>query len=274
LTINCNGRLIDLSIPKVMGILNLTPDSFFDGGLYKDEQSILQQIEKMLREGADFIDLGAYSSRPNAAFVTLEEERKRLMPVIELVLKKFPEILLSVDTFRHEIAQESINAGAAIINDISGGQFDNLMFETVSKLKVPYILMHLKGNLESMHLPYDYTNLTQEINLYFAEKVYQLRLLGHSDIILDPGFGFSKNLHQNYALLNELELLKANNLPILVGLSRKSMIYKLLKITPDASLNGTTALQALALYKGAKLLRVHDVKEAVECVNLLQAVTA
>ncbi|PKP40564.1 MAG: dihydropteroate synthase [Bacteroidetes bacterium HGW-Bacteroidetes-13] len=274
MTINCNGRLIDLSIPKVMGILNLTPDSFFDGGLYKDEQSILQQIEKMLREGADFIDLGAYSSRPNAAFVTLEEERKRLMPVIELVLKKFPEILLSVDTFRHEIAQESINAGAAIINDISGGQFDNLMFETVSKLKVPYILMHLKGNLESMHLPYDYTNLTQEINLYFAEKVYQLRLLGHSDIILDPGFGFSKNLHQNYALLNELELLKANNLPILVGLSRKSMIYKLLKITPDASLNGTTALQALALYKGAKLLRVHDVKEAVECVNLLQAVTA
>lgn len=274
MTINCKGRLIDLIIPKVMGILNLTPDSFFDGGLYKDEQSILQQIEKMLREGADFIDLGAYSSRPNAAFVSLEEERKRLMPVIELVLKKFPEILLSVDTFRHEIAQESINAGAAIINDISGGQFDNLMFETVSKLKAPYILMHLKGNLESMHLPYDYTNLTQEINVYFAEKVYQLRLLGHSDIILDPGFGFSKNLHQNYALLNELELLKANNLPILVGLSRKSMIYKLLKITPDASLNGTTALQALALYKGAKLLRVHDVKEAVECVNLLQAVTA
>lgn len=274
MTINCNGRLIDLCIPKVMGILNLTPDSFFDGGLYKDEQSILQQIEKMLREGADFIDLGAYSSRPNAAFVSLEEERKRLMPVIELVLKKFPEILLSVDTFRHEIAQESINVGAAIINDISGGQFDNLMFETVSKLKVPYILMHLKGNLESMHLPYDYENLTQEIKVYFAEKVYQLRLLGHSDIILDPGFGFSKNVHQNYALLNELELLKANNLPILVGLSRKSMIYKLLKITPDASLNGTTALQALALYKGAKLLRVHDVKEAVECVNLLQAVTA
>jgi len=204
----------------------------------------------------------------------LEEERKRLMPVIELVLKKFPEISLSVDTFRHEIAQESIIAGAAVINDISGGQFDNQMFETVSKLKVPYILMHLKGNLESMHLPYDYTNLTQEINLYFAEKVNQLRLLGHSDIILDPGFGFSKNLHQNYALLNELELLKANNLPILVGLSRKSMIYKLLKITPDASLNGTTALQALALYKGAKLLRVHDVKEAVECVNLLQTVTA
>jgi dihydropteroate synthase len=257
-----------------MGILNLTPDSFFDGGRYKDEQSILRQIEKMLREGTDFIDLGAYSSRPNAAFVSLEEERKRLLPMIVLILKKFPEILLSVDTFRHEIAQESISEGAAIINDISGGQFDGRMFETVSKLKVPYVLMHLEGNLESMHLPYDYKDLTQEINLFFAEKVNQLRLLGHSDIILDPGFGFSKNLHQNYALLNELELLKVNNLPILAGLSRKSMIYKLLETTPEESLNGTTALQAIALYKGAKILRVHDVKQAVECVKLVQAVTA
>ena len=274
MTINCKGRLIDLSVPKVMGILNLTPDSFFDGGLYKDEQSILQQIEKMLCEGADFIDLGAYSSRPGAAFVPLEEERKRLLPVINLILKNFPEVLLSIDTFRHEIAQERISEGAVIINDISGGQFDNQMFETVSKLKAPYVLMHLKGNLESMHRTYVYEDLIKEINLFFAEKVSQLRCLGHTGIILDPGFGFSKNLHQNYALLDELELLNVNNLPVLAGLSRKSMVYKWLETTAEESLNGTTALHALALYKGAKILRVHDVKEAVECVKLLQAFTA
>jgi len=274
LTINCKGRLIDLSVPKIMGILNLTPDSFYDGGKYKEESFILRQVEKMLLEGSDFIDLGAYSSRPGAAFVSLEEEQKRLFPVIGLILKNFPEALLSIDTFRHEAAAGSISAGAAMINDISGGQFDSQMFGTVSKLKIPYVLMHLKGRFETMHQIYRYEDLIKEIKLFFAEKVLQLRQLGHTDIILDPGFGFSKNLHQNYALLNGLELLKTCGLPVLVGLSRKSMVYKLLETTPGESLNGTTALHALALYKGAKILRVHDVKEAVECVKLLQAVTA
>lgn len=255
-----------------MGILNLTPDSFFDGGKYKEENSILHQVEKMLHDGADFIDLGAYSSRPGADFVSLEEERNRLLPIINLILKNFPEALLSIDTFRHEIAQESVFEGAAVINDISGGQFDSQMFETISKLKVPYVLMHLKGSLKTMHQPYSYDDLAKEIKLFFAEKIMQLRQLGHADILLDPGFGFSKNLRQNYALLNELELLKVNDLPVLVGLSRKSMIYKLLETTPEKSLNGTTALHAIALYKGAKILRVHDVKEAVECVKLLKAV--
>jgi dihydropteroate synthase len=271
--LNCKGRLIDLLKPRVLGILNLTPDSFFDGGRYGDESAVLHQTEKMLREGADFIDLGAYSTRPKATFVSEEEEIKRLLPVVSLLLKNFPDILLSVDTFRHRIAQKAVEAGVAIVNDISGGRFDALMFETVANLKVPYIAMHLQGSPNNMHEAYDYAQIDIDILKDFSEKIQKLKSLGANDIIIDPGFGFSKNISQNFELLNRLEQFKILDLPILVGISRKSMIWKTLQTTPEAALNGTTALNTIALLKGAHILRVHDVKEAKECIELVGAMS-
>ncbi|WP_370225675.1 dihydropteroate synthase [Mesoflavibacter sp.] len=268
MTINCKGKLIDLSTPKVMGILNVTPDSFYDGGRYKDENSILNQVETMLNQGATFIDIGAYSSRPNADFVTEDEELQRIVPIVELLVKHFPEIIISVDTFRSEVAKQTIKAGASLINDISAGFLDENMLETVANHSVPYIMMHMRGTPQTMQTLTDYDNLTKDVNFYFSERISKARALGIIDLILDPGFGFAKTTQQNFELLNQLELLNIAGLPLLVGVSRKSMIYKTLDTTAQNALNGTTALHMIALQKGAKILRVHDVKEAKECITL------
>jgi len=268
MTINCKGTLIDLSTPKVMGILNITPDSFYDGGRYKNDASILNQVETMLSEGASFIDVGAYSSRPGANYVSEVEELQRIIPIVELLINKFPSINLSIDTFRNNIAKESINAGAAIINDISAGKLDPTMLKTVGKLGVPYVMMHMKGTPQTMQQDTDYNDLIKDIIHYFSERIAEARSYKINDIIIDPGFGFSKTLEQNYSLLNYLELLNMLEQPMLVGVSRKSMIYKLLDTTPKEALNGTTSLNTIALLKGANILRVHDVKEAMECIKL------
>ncbi|MDR6300693.1 dihydropteroate synthase [Mesonia maritima] len=270
MTINCRGNLIDLTSPKIMGILNLTPDSFYDGGRYKNEEDILRQTEKMLTEGATFIDVGAYSSRPGAKHISEDEEMKRLLPVIEILLKEFPEIILSIDTFRGEVAKKSVKIGAAIINDISGGNLDERMMETVAELQVPYILMHMKGNPQTMQQNTEYQNLLQEITYYFSEKLNKVRELGINDVILDPGFGFSKNNKQNFSLLREMKFLKQLDCPLLAGVSRKSMIYKTLETTAENALNGTSVLNTVALLNGASILRVHDVKPAKECITLFQ----
>ena len=269
MTINCNGQLIDLSTPKVMGILNLTPNSFFDGGKYNSEISILNQVEQMLNDGATFIDVGAYSSKPKAEFVTETEEMNRLLPVLNAILKTFPETLLSIDTFRSSIAKVAIQNGACIINDISAGSLDENMFETIATLQVPYIMMHMKGNPQTMQSLAHYENIVKEMLLYFSEKVANARILGINDLIVDPGFGFAKTLEHNFEILNKLELFQIFELPILVGLSRKSMIYKKLETTAEFALNGTTVLNTIAIQKGVSLLRVHDVKEAVECIKLI-----
>lgn len=268
MTINCKGQLIDLSSPKVMGILNCTPDSFFDGGKYKSENDILNQVEKMLDEGATFIDIGAYSSKPNVAFVTEEDETNRLLPVIDLVLKNFPQTMISVDTFRSKIAKKAIENGAAIVNDISAGNLDSQMMSVVAKLQVPYIMMHMKGTPQTMQSLTQYENIVKEMMFYFSEKVSVARSLGINDIIVDPGFGFAKTVEQNFEVMQKLELFKMLELPMLIGISRKSMIYKTLETTSEHSLNGTTFLNAIALQKSAAILRVHDVKEAVECIKL------
>lgn len=268
MTINCKGNLIDLTSPKVMGILNITPNSFFDGGKYADENSVLQQVEKMLVDGATFIDVGAYSSKPNAEFVSEDEEISRLIPVIELILKNFPETLISVDTFRANVAKKAIENGACIINDISAGSLDENMIQTVAKLQVPYIMMHMKGNPQTMQSLAQYENIVKEILFYFSEKVAQARSFGINDLIIDPGFGFAKTLEQNFEVMNKLELFQMLELPLLVGVSRKSMIYKTLETSAEFALNGTTVLNTIALQKGVKILRVHDVKEAMECVKL------
>ena len=270
MNINCKGQLLDLTTPKVMGILNLTPDSFYDGGKYSTPKTVLEQTEKMLKEGATFIDVGAYSSRPDAQHITEEEELSRIVPIIELLVKEFPEILLSIDTFRSKVAQETVNTGAAIINDISGGSLDEQMFETVANLQVPYILMHMKGTPQTMKNENSYQHMLQEIIFYFSEKVAQLRELKLNDIIIDPGFGFAKDTAQNFELMNHLSELNALELPMLVGISRKSMIYKTLDLQPQEALNGTTFLNTVSLLAGTKILRVHDVKEAVECVKLYE----
>lgn len=271
MTINCKGQLIDLSTPKVMGILNITPDSFYDGGMHKNEKDILRHVESMLNEGATFLDVGAYSSRPNADHVSEDIELKRIVPVVVLILKHFPEALLSIDTFRSVVAQECIGAGAALINDISAGKLDDTMLPTIAALKVPYIMMHMRGTPQTMQQHTDYENLLKEISFYFSERLALARDLGIVDIIIDPGFGFAKTLEQNYELLNKLELLKIVGKPILVGVSRKSMIYRPLEITAKNALNGTTVLNTVGLQKGASILRVHDVAEAVECIKLVQA---
>jgi dihydropteroate synthase len=268
MTINCKGQLIDLALPKVMGILNVTPDSFYDGGHYKDETSIIKQVETMLTHGATFIDLGGYSSRPGADDVSENEELNRILPVIQLILKYFPDTLISIDTFRSEIARKSIETGAALINDISAGKLDTNMLSTIGKLGVPYIMMHMKGNPKTMQQLTDYDDLVKDINLYFAERIAKAHQEKINDIIIDPGFGFAKTLEQNYELLNKMELLQLTDKPILAGVSRKSMIYKTLHTTSEHALNGTTALHMVALQNGAKILRAHDVKEAMECVTL------
>jgi dihydropteroate synthase len=271
MTLNCNGRIIDLNTPKVMGILNVTPDSFYDGGRFKDEKSVLAQVEKLLKEGATFIDIGAYSSRPGADFVSQDEELKRLIPIVTSVINNFPETLISIDSFRSEVVKTAIQAGAAIVNDISAGLQDPLMFETIGTLGVPYIMMHMRGTPQTMQQMTTYSDVIKEVYTYFSKRIQLARTHQIKDLILDLGFGFSKTTDQNFKLLGMLDYYKNLNLPILAGISRKSMIYKTLNTDANKALNGTTALHMVALQKGAKLLRVHDVKEAVECIDLYRA---
>ncbi|SFD30994.1 dihydropteroate synthase [Algibacter pectinivorans] len=268
MTINCKGKLIDLSSPKVMGILNVTPDSFYDGGAHKNEAEILKHVEQMLNEGATFIDVGAYSSRPNADHVSEADELKRVIPIINLILKAFPETLLSIDTFRSQVAKACIDAGACMINDISAGKLDDHMLQTIAKLRVPYIMMHMRGTPQTMQQQTNYTNLVKDVLFYFSERIAKAKDLGIADVIIDPGFGFAKTLEQNFELLNQLELFKITEKPLLVGISRKSMIYKTLETSANEALNGTSVLNTVSLQKGASILRVHDVKEAMECIKL------
>jgi dihydropteroate synthase len=269
MTINCNSRLIDLNLPKVMGILNVTPNSFYDGGKHEEINSIIHQVDKMLSEGADFIDIGAYSSKPSAEFVSEEEEIKRLVPIIKELVDHFPSIVLSVDTFRANVAKVAVEHGAGIINDISAGLLDEKMLETVADLKVPYIMMHMRGNPKTMQTLTNYEDIVKEMIFYFSERIQKARSYGISDIVIDPGFGFAKTLEQNYEVLHKMELFSMLELPLLAGISRKSMIYKVLENSPQEALNGTSVLNTIALQKGAKILRVHDVKEAVECIKLV-----
>ena len=271
MTLNCKGTLIDLTVPKVMGIINATPDSFYDGGKTVALKEILKQAERMLNEGASFLDIGGYSSRPGADAVSETEELARVLPAIEVVIREFPETLISVDSFRSKVAKSAVEMGAAIVNDISGGTRDLDMLSTVSKLKVPFIAMHMRGTPQTMSKLTDYNNVTRDVMKYFSERLASARAAGINDIIADPGFGFAKTREQSFELLNNLELFKHLEVPYLIGVSRKSLIYRTLETTADNALNGTTALHAIALLKGASILRVHDVKEAVECVKLLQA---
>ena len=267
-SINCKGKLIDISSPIVMGIINVTPDSFYDGGKNSSVETAINQVRKHLEEGATLIDIGGYSSRPGADEVTEQEELNRTIPVIEAVLIAFPDTIISIDTFRSNVANKAIEAGAAIINDISAGDLDDNMFSVVAEKQVPYILMHMQGTPETMQKNPNYKNIIQEITYYFSEKINALRKKGVNDIIIDPGFGFGKTLEHNYEILGKLNNFQLFNVPVLVGMSRKSMIYKLLKISAKESINGTIAANIIALQNGANVLRVHDVKEAVECVRL------
>jgi len=268
MTINCKGNLIDLTTPKIMGILNITPNSFYDGGKFQEETIILNQVEKLLNEGATFIDIGAYSSKPNAEFVSEEEELQRILPVLQQIIKQFPEVILSIDTFRAEVAKQCILNGAAMINDISAGHLDEKMLPTIAELQVPYIMMHMKGNPQTMQSLANYDDIVKEMIYYFSERIFEARKLGINDLIVDPGFGFAKTLEQNYEVMQKLDIFKQLELPLLVGISRKSMIYKTLETSAQEALNGTTFLHAIAFEKGANILRVHDVKEAVEGVKL------
>jgi len=268
MNINCKGKLIDISSPKVMGVLNLTPDSFYDGNKFDNEKKILNQVEKMLNDGATFIDIGAYSSRPGATHISEDQEKSRIIGTVELLITEFPDANLSIDTFRSSIADECLNAGASIINDITASEYDSEILKIAHKHNAPYVMMHMKGMPQDMMKQNKYDNLIKDIIYYFSKKIEAARTAKVNDIIIDPGFGFSKNIDQNYDILKNLGLLKSLDLPILVGLSRKSMIYKLLKITPELALNGTTSLNTIALLNGAKILRVHDVKEAMECIKI------
>ena len=272
MTINCKGQLIDLTTPKVMGILNVTPNSFYDGGMYKSSSEMLTKVGKMLSGGATFIDVGAYSSKPSAEYVSEEEELQRIVPIINLILEYYPETLISIDTFRSDVAKVCIENGAAIINDISAGNLDDNMLETIAKYNVPYIMMHMRGTPQTMQAMTSYENIVKEILFYFSERIAQARSHGINDLIVDPGFGFAKTLEQNYEVLQKMELFEILELPLLAGVSRKSMIYKTLNSTAEEALNGTTFLNAIALTKGAKILRVHDVKEAMECVTLFNKI--
>lgn len=269
-TLNINGQLTDLSEPLVMGILNITPDSFYSSSRKQTEYEIEERIQTILREGGDIIDIGGYSSRPGAAAVTPLEEMERLAAAMQILQKQYPHVPVSVDTFRAEVARRCVEQyGAGIINDISAGEMDSQMFETVASLHVPYIIMHMKGTPSTMQKHTNYSDMMDEIMLYFARKVRELHQLGIADIIIDPGFGFSKTLDQNYILMNKLSEFAIFDLPLLVGISRKSMIYKLLGNTPEESLNGTTALNTVALVNGANILRVHDVKAAHDAVKIV-----
>ncbi|KKY61633.1 dihydropteroate synthase [Tannerella forsythia] len=271
-SINLNGRLLSLKSPVVMGILNVTPDSFYAGSRQADEAAVAQRIETILAEGGAIVDIGGYSSRPDAAEVTEEEEWQRIKPALKRMQRDFPEVPVSVDTFRSAIARRAVEEyGTAMINDISGGMLDARMFETIALLQVPYILMHMRGTPQTMQQHTDYDDLMEDIMLYFAQKVRALRQLGVNDVILDPGFGFAKTLEQNYELMRSLSEFSIHfETPLLVGISRKSMIYKLLNATPEDSLNGTTVLNTYALLNGADILRVHDVKAATETIEIVK----
>jgi dihydropteroate synthase len=271
-TLNCRGRLVSLETPVVMGILNITPDSFFAGSRIPLEKTV-EIAQKMLADGATFLDIGGYSTRPGAADISPTEEADRVLPVIEAIIKSFPDALISVDTFRASIARQTVESGAAIINDVSGGTLDQAMFETVASLDVPYVLMHMRGTPATMQSMTTYQNLVTDVIDELAVRLTELRALGQKDIILDPGFGFAKTPAQNFLLLNQLESFGLFDEPLLVGLSRKSTIWKTLGISANEALNGTTVLNTIALTKGASILRVHDVREAVETVKLTKELT-
>ncbi|MDA9176819.1 dihydropteroate synthase [Flavobacteriaceae bacterium] len=266
--LNINGGVFDLSSPKIMGILNVTPDSFYDGGVFSNEKKILAQVEKMILDGADIIDIGGFSSKPGAKTISLKEEEKRVIPIIKLINKTFNKIIISVDTFRSEIAEKSLNEGASIINDISGGDLDKNIYQISYKYKAPYIMMHMNGVPSNMQNNPKYENINHDIIKDFTSKIDSAEKKGVCDIIIDPGFGFGKTIQHNYQILNNLKLYTVLKKPILVGISRKSMIYKLLKTDPSKALNGTTSLNTIALINGANILRVHDVKEAKEVIKL------
>ncbi|MAV65639.1 MAG: dihydropteroate synthase [Bacteroidetes bacterium MED-G13] len=270
MTLNIRGELLDLSTQKVMGILNVTPDSFYDGGYYNSNAKILKQVEKMIRDGATIIDIGGYSSRPGADDIPEKIELDRVIPSLKDCKKYFPETYFSIDTFRSKVAEECINNGADIINDISGGNLDNNMMKAVGKYQIPYIIMHMKGNPSNMVKKAKYDDIIGELISYFSKKIDDAAKFNIKDVIIDPGFGFAKNISQNFELLNNLDFFKNLKMPLLVGLSRKSMIYKTLNIKPDKALNGSTVLQTISLIKGANILRVHDVKEAIECIKLIE----
>jgi len=270
MTLNCRGRLVDLCTPKIMGIINATPDSFYSKSRVATSNDLKIRIEQMIEDGVDIIDIGAYSSRPNAEHISQEEELNRLLPLVEFIKKEYPNLLVSIDTFRAKVADECIQRGADLINDISGGQIEDELLEVIANKEVPYILMHMRGTPQTMMQYTQYEHLANELLLYFSKGIQKAKKAGIKDVIIDPGFGFSKTLEQNYQLLNNLELLNSLEAPLLIGISRKSMISKALNTTAEKSLNGTTALHMIALSKGAKILRVHDVKEAVECVKLHQ----
>lgn len=271
-TLNIKGKVLSLADPVVMGILNITPDSFYDGGKYLEEKEILIRVEQMLQEGALFIDIGGYSSRPGAENISEEEERKRVVPAIKSILKRFPGTNITIDTFRGEIAKAAVLEGACLINDISGGTLDPNMFATVAELKVPYVLMHMRGTPQTMNKQTNYDNIVIELISYFEKKIKELEQLGLKDIIIDPGFGFAKTIEQNYELLRHLKYFRILNKPILAGLSRKSMVYKKLGIGIEEAGNGTTVLNTIALQNGASFLRVHDVKQTIETIKLYKAV--
>jgi len=269
-TLNCGGTLLDLSTPQVMGVLNVTPDSFYDGGKYGDEKSLLQQVEKMVTEGAAIIDVGGMSTRPKAEMIAENEEIERAIPVVKDIKKHFPSVIISIDTFRSNVAKAAVNEGATIINDVSGGNIDAKMFETVAKLKVPYIMMHMQGTPETMQDKPTYDNVVLDIIQIFKEKLFQLKLLGVNDVVIDPGFGFGKTPEHNFQLLKSLGDFRIFDKPILAGLSRKTGMIKLaIGVKPADALNSTTVLNTIALLSGASILRVHDVKEAMEAIKLV-----
>ncbi|MAV81329.1 MAG: dihydropteroate synthase [Flavobacteriales bacterium] len=274
MTINIGGNIMNFKKPKIMGILNVTPDSFYDGGVFNSEKKVLNQVNTMIDEGVDIIDIGGYSSKPGAENISLDTELKRVIPYIEIIKKNFEDIPVSIDTFRSKVAKEAVNHGAEIINDISSGDLDKTMFETVSELKVPYIMMHMKGKPIDMQINPVYKNLVVDISENLSKKIFEARTKGINDIIIDPGFGFGKTVNDNYILLKNLSFFKELGCPILVGISRKSMIYKVLNTDPQNSLNGTTCLNTISLMNGANILRVHDVKQAKEVVDLYESLNS
>lgn len=270
MTINCKGYLLDFDRPKIMGILNITPDSFYDGGKFKTDTAFLRQAERMLADGAAFIDIGGQSTRPKAEYLSEEQESKRVLPIIKRILQEFPKTFISVDTFHSSVAKKAVRQGACMINDISAGNLDEKMIETVGNLQVPYIMMHMRGTPETMQSKTDYKDLLGDILYYFSGKIKEARQFGINDIIIDPGFGFSKTVSQNFELLRKTDLFKMLELPVLMGVSRKSTICKSLNTTPENALNGTTVLNTLALQKKVNILRVHDVRAAWECIELVR----
>jgi len=268
LEINIKGNLLDLNKPKIMGILNVTPDSFFDGGLYNTEKKVDIQVMKMIEDGMDILDVGGYSSRPGAKEISIDEEIDRVIPIVKFIRKKYPELILSVDTFRSEVARNCLDLGVDIINDISAGCIDKNILDVVAEYNCPYIMMHMKGTPQTMQINPEYENLIKELLIYFAKRIYLAREKGIIDIIVDPGFGFGKTLDHNYTIIKKIENFKLLDLPVMVGISRKSFITKQLDIDKKDSLNGTTALNMYFLEKNVNILRVHDVKEAKECIRL------